>query len=80
MTEDELDEILTLRWPKIVRRVMGDLNADDFAKGFVRSVSRHGKRPGWQPSLKQQRIMREMITDYSGLADPELDLIERNKE
>jgi len=77
MTALELDEILTLRWPRLVRRVMGDLSADDFAKGFVRSIARAGKRPSWRPSVKQERIMRQMLLDYRTEPEPEIDVIER---
>ena len=76
MTELELDEILTLRWPRLVRRVMGDLTADDFAKGFVRSIARCAKRRNWHPSEKQERLMRRMLIDYSNAPEPEIDLIE----
>lgn len=77
MTELELDEILTLRWPAVVRRIMGDLQASDFAKSFARSISRHGKRKDWQPSLKQERLMRSLLVDYgSGYPEPAPDLLE----
>lgn len=77
MTDLELDEILTLRWPSVVRRVMGDLTADDFARGFARSIARHGKRPTWHPTPKQERIMRQMLDQYSSAPEPEIELIER---
>lgn len=77
MTDLELDEILTLRWPGVVRRVMADMSADEFARGFARSISRHGKRLGWHPSHKQERIMRQMLDQYSSAPEPEIELIER---
>lgn len=77
MTPIELDEVLTLRWPKVVRRVMADVNADDFAKGFARSIARNGKRPNWKPSAKQEWIMRQMLSDYSGTRDADPEVIER---
>lgn len=78
MSPMELDELLTLRWPKVVRRVMADVNADDFAKGFARSIARNGKRPNWKPSARQEWIMRQMLADYSGLLEPEPELFERD--
>lgn len=73
----ELDEVLTLRWPKVLRRVMADVNADDFAKGFARSIAKNGKRPEWKPSARQEWIMRQMLADYSGPLEPEPELFER---
>ncbi len=77
MTDVELDQILTLQWPSVVRRIMGDPKADDFAKGFARSIARHGKRPSWRPSQKQARIMREMVDQYGRFGEPDPQLIER---
>ena len=77
MTDLELDEILTLRWPVVMRRVMGDVRTDGFVRGFVRSIARHGKRPAWHPTPKQERIMREMLDQFAGPAEPEPELIER---
>lgn len=77
MTDLELDEILTLRWPGIVRRVMGDSRTEGFLRGFVRSIARHGKRRDWRPTLKQERLMRQVLTEYSGPAEPDPELIER---
>ena len=52
MTDSDLDEILTFRWPIVMRRVMAD-GSDEWLQGFVRSIARHGKRPSWRPSPKQ---------------------------
>ena len=80
MTDLELDEILTLRWPSVLRRVMADLGADDFIKGFTRSIARHGKRPSWRPSDKQAQVMRQLLLDYGPAftRGPEPDLFERD--
>lgn len=78
MTDLELDEILTLRWPVVMRRVMGDARTEGFVRSFVRSIARHGKRPSWRPTPKQERIMRQMLMEYSGAPEPEIDLIERD--
>ncbi|NDK35381.1 hypothetical protein [Rhodovulum sulfidophilum] len=75
MTEVELDEILTARWPLVMRRVMAD-GSDPWLKGFVRSVARHGKRPGWRPSFKQEQIMRRLLAEIGRPPEPELQLIE----
>lgn len=78
MTALELDVILTTRWPTLVRRVMADLNADDFAKGFARSIARHGKRPEWMPTEKQERIMHQLLDQYSAAPEADLVLIEKD--
>ncbi|MBT9385635.1 hypothetical protein KM176_17320 [Pseudooceanicola sp. CBS1P-1] len=62
MTEAELDEIMTLRWPVIVRRVLASEN-DAWLKGFVLSIARNGKRRSWHPSTKQEQIMRRLIAE-----------------
>lgn len=77
MTPNELDELLTLRWPMVVRRVMADVNADDFAKGFARSIAKHRKRPDWKPSARQEWIMRQMLADYSGAREADPEVIDR---
>lgn len=75
MTELELDEIMTLRWPGVVRRVMAD-GSDEWVKGFVRSIARHGKRPGWRPTPKQAGLMRDLLTDHDHDDEGEVILIE----
>lgn len=77
MTDLELDKILTLEWPAVVRRVMGDVNTEGFARGFALSIARHGKRPAWRPTPKQEYLMKQFLRDYSGATEPELDLIDR---
>ena len=76
MTDCELDEILTLRWPTVMRRVMAD-GSDEWLKGFVRSIARHGKRPAWRPSTKQAHIMRQLVVDLAMPRNEEIELIER---
>lgn len=75
MTDLELDEILTLHWPRVVRRAMHD--GDEWAQGFAKSIARHGKRLSWHPSHKQARIMRRMVNDLTTAPDDEFELIER---
>lgn len=75
MTERELDEILTFRWPVVMRRVMAD-GSDDWLKGFVRSIARHGKRPSWRPTPKQAQIMRRLVSELRTSPDASMELIE----
>lgn len=76
MTAQELDEILTQHWPAVMRRVMAD-GSDDWAKGFAKSIARHGKRPGWKPSDKQAWIMRRMVAELGTAPEPEFEVVER---
>ncbi|ROT99070.1 hypothetical protein [Histidinibacterium lentulum] len=62
MNEHELDELLTFHWPRVVRRVMGG-DADDWCKGFVRSIAHQGKRRNWTPSAKQAALMRRLVAE-----------------
>ncbi|WP_417210001.1 hypothetical protein [Antarctobacter sp.] len=62
MTDQELDEILNHRWPIVLRRIMAD-GSDEWLKGFVRSIAKHGKRASWRPSSKQQQIMRRLVSE-----------------
>lgn len=75
MTEQELDEIMTARWPLVLRRVMAD--GDDWEKGFAKSIARHGKRPTWKPTSKQAWIMRRMVSELGTTPEPDVELIER---
>lgn len=76
MTDLELDEILTLRWPVVMRRVMGDARTDGFVRSFARSIARHGKRPAWHPTPKQERIMRQMLDEFTSPPEPDPVLVE----
>lgn len=78
MTSLELDMILTLEWPRVLRSIMGDSEASDFSKSFARSIARHGKRQAWHPSAKQQRLMRDLLSQYGSSPEPEFDLIEQD--
>ena len=68
MTDEEIDEILTFHWPMVLRRAMASA-ADDWIKGFVRSVARHGKRPGWRPTGRQAQIMRRLVSELGTAPD-----------
>lgn len=76
MTEQELDEILTLRWPAVVRRVMGDARSEEWLKGFVRSIVRQGKRRTWHPSAKQEWLMRRLLAETRPDAADDFNLID----
>ena len=62
MTEYELDEILTLYWPRVLRQVMAP-EGNEWERGFALSIARAGKRPGWRPTPKQESIMRRMVAE-----------------
>lgn len=76
MTAAELDEIMETRWQGVVRHVMAE-NTDKWLKGFVLSIARHGKRPSWHPSAKQEALMRRLLVETAPDPDPGFDLIER---
>ncbi|MBC7285001.1 hypothetical protein [Hoeflea sp.] len=76
MTERELDELLTLYWPQVLRRVMAD-GSDEWIKGFVRSIAKHGKRAAWRPSARQEQIMRRLVSELGTATEREIELIER---
>ncbi|WP_224815667.1 hypothetical protein [Hasllibacter sp. MH4015] len=75
MTDSELDEILTLQWPQVIRRVMAD-GSDDWLKGFVQSIARQGKRSAWHPSAKQAQIMRRLVSELGTTPDDDFQVIE----
>jgi hypothetical protein len=68
MTDEEIDEILTFHWPMVLRRTMASA-ADDWIKGFVRSVARHGKRRNWRPTARQAQIMRRLVSELGTAPD-----------
>ena len=76
MTDSELDEILTFRWPIVMRRVMAD-GSDEWLKGFVRSIAKHGKRAAWRPSAKQEQIMRRLLSELGTAPEQNFEVIER---
>ncbi len=76
MTESEIDEIMLLRWPAVMRRTMAE--GDDWLKGFVKSIARNAKRRTWHPSVKQEAIMRRLVAEVGRppSSDDDLNLIE----
>lgn len=75
MTYRELDEIITYRWPLVIRRAMAE-GSDEWLKGFVLSIARHGKRPNWRPSQKQEQIMRRLVSELGTAPDASFNPIE----
>ncbi|MEQ5870038.1 hypothetical protein J4E08_09000 [Sagittula sp. NFXS13] len=75
MTSAELDEILMHRWPLVMRAVMA--GTDDWLKGFVRSIARHGKRASWRPTQRQEQIMRRLVSELGTAPTHDVDVIER---
>ncbi|GAA0303387.1 hypothetical protein [Rhodovulum strictum] len=78
MTDRELDEILTLRWPVLVRRAM--IDGDKWTRSFVLSIARNGKRPNWRPTPKQEAIMRRLLMDMAQHEDQPPEVIEDEGE
>lgn len=74
MTEQELDMILTFRWPRVVRQVMAD-DSDEWLKGFVRSIARNGKRRSWRPSAKQAQIMRQLVAEQNNAPEQIVEVV-----
>lgn len=74
MTDIELDQIMIHSWPMVLRRVMSE-DTDEWLKGFVRSIARHGKRAAWRPTPKQAQIMRRLVSEL-GTAPDDVSLIE----
>ena len=74
MTEQELDNILTFRWPKVVRRAVAV--GDDWEAGFAKSIARHGKRKSWRPTHRQAHVMHRMLAELDAAPEPEFDVIE----
>lgn len=74
MSEAELDEILTVRWPALVRRAM--IDGDQWTRTFVLSIARQGKRRSWKPSRKQAEIMRRLLADLAQHDGDASDLID----
>jgi hypothetical protein len=75
MTERELDELLTWRWPMVVRRAMAG-DADEWAQDFVKSIARQAKRPRWRPTPRQAAVMQALAVELTGAPEDEPDLIE----
>ncbi len=61
MTDRELDEMMHLDWPIVVKRAMRD--GDDWVRSFALSIKRQAKRPDWRPTPKQAALMRAMVTE-----------------
>lgn len=74
MTDLELDEIMTVYWPRVVRRAM--IEGNEWSQGFAKSIARHAKRLSWRPSPKQAQVMRRMVHDLRSAPNEEIEVIE----
>jgi hypothetical protein len=75
MTSYELDKIMTLDWPAVLRSA--SVSGDEWMKGFTRSIARHAKRTGWLPSPKQAQLMRRLVVELRTAPDNDGEVIER---
>ncbi|MGV6839267.1 MAG: hypothetical protein ACWA40_03645 [Planktomarina sp.] len=74
MTELELDEILTLHWPRVIRRAYAC--GDKWAQRFAKSIAKNSKKTTWKPSTKQAVQMRRLVRELSGPKDEPCEVIE----
>lgn len=74
MTESELDEILTFRWPMILRRAVA--SGDAWVAGFAKSIARHGKRKSWRPTDRQAAVMRRLVSELGSAPEPAFEVFE----
>lgn len=51
-------EEIAFYWGQVLRTA-----PEGFERNFARSIARQLKRPNWQPTPKQERIMRRMVAD-----------------
>lgn len=77
MTDLQLDELLTIRWPIVVRRVMADDQSQEWARGFVRSIAKQSKRKAWRPTKKQLAVMERFVVEILPTTESEIEVIER---
>ena len=75
MTDLELDEILTLHWPRVMRRVMAV--GSEREQGFVKSIARNCKHLSWRPSPKQAAWMQALVAEHCPFFEDDIELIER---
>ncbi|MGJ8586374.1 MAG: hypothetical protein ACSHXD_19970 [Marinosulfonomonas sp.] len=75
MTDLDLDEIMTLYWPAILRSASA--SGDDWLKGFTRSIARNAKRTGWLPTPKQAQLMKRLVVELRTSPDHDVEVIER---
>lgn len=75
MTAQELDEIMEMHWPIVLRATMR--GTDEWLKGFVRSIAKHAKKASWRPTAKQEQIMRRLVSELSTAPDMSMEVIER---
>ena len=66
-----VDELL-FHWSTVCR-----VAKDEWARGFALSIAKARKRPRWEPSAKQVKIMRQMVGELFSARDDDFNLIER---
>lgn len=76
MTEQELDEILTLKWPRVIRRAIAE-DADEWLIGFTKSIARQARRRSWKPSTKQLSLIKRLVADLDRPGEGSMEVIER---
>jgi hypothetical protein len=55
--ERSLQELL-FHWPAVTRRA-----ADDWSRGFTRSIAAASQRRNWQPTPKQLGVMQRLVSE-----------------
>ena len=71
MTERNVDELLH-HW----RMVIGSA-PEGWARNFALSIQRARRRPAWEPTEKQLRVMRHLVSDLFVNGDSaEVDFVE----
>jgi len=75
MTELELDEIMTLKWRRVMRRVMAV--GSEREQGFVKSIAHKGKCLSWRPSPKEAAWMQALVAEHCPFFEDDIELIER---
>ena len=71
MTERNVDELLH-HW----RTVIGSA-PEGWARNFALSIQRARRRPAWEPTEKQLRVMRHLVSDLFVNGDSaEVDFVE----
>ena len=76
MTVRELDEIMILWWPWIVRRLKRHRDTS-WRLGFALSITKAWRCTEWHPSGKQAQAVRELDAEFRAANAPEDDRIRR---
>ena len=73
MSDSEIDQFLMF----YAKAVLASKDANEWAKGFTKSILGHAKRKGrdWKPSAKQEYWMRKLVQEFRQF-DNDIDLVE----